>query len=203
MQCAACGSRDCLREYVEYPYPFCTKKWFDYATWRHALDTCGASWFGDRFGLNFDQWNKICKRDEKPNIRSIKQLPQRMMLRSDIFQLIVFLSLTTKVTALLIPTATIQHQTSCPKCWYTTYQRSNQSRRRFHLYLQNGSDESHDDLKVEGSSSIWNPKLRKIMGGVAAFGALETMYLTYSDLNVPGEEGLQNELLFCSSSSDS
>ena len=127
-----------------------------------------------------------------------------MMLRSDIFRLIVFLSLTTTATALLIPTATIQHQTSFPKCWYTTtYQRSNQSHRRFHLYLQNGSNESDDDLKVEGSSSIWNPNLRKIMGGVAAFGALETMYLTYSDLHVPGEEGLQNHLLFCSSSSDS
>lgn len=74
-----------------------------------------------------------------------------------------------------------------------------------HYYLTSGSNE--EDIspllpEVVGSSvlTIWNPIGRQIMGGLASLGAVETLYLTYSDLQGLSSTGNNNPLLFCSES---
>jgi len=50
-----------------------------------------------------------------------------------------------------------------------------------------------NDYQVSDDESVWSPGLRKIIGGVASLGALETGYLTYSKLAAKGT-------VFCGSS---
>ena len=136
-----------------------------------------------------------------------------MMLLSDVFvrlihvSLVVVAPLATRTTALFIPSSSSLRQTSFQKCWQRTTNTEHLLRRRraaaIPLYVKSGSGESDDAMLSEGSPSIWNPSLRKGMGGVAAFGALETMYLTYSDVYSRGDGQLPNQLLFCSSTSTS
>ena len=77
----------------------------------------------------------------------------------------------------------------------------NFQRRSTRLFLATETDDKNvveNDWGDHEKGSIWSPRIRKVMGGLAAFGVLETSYLTFKALT----GGLSTELLFCSASSD-
>lgn len=71
--------------------------------------------------------------------------------------------------------------------------RPTKRKRRHTSFLRSSSSDNVNSENEEENDNptfadtCWNPKLRKVMGGLAAFGALETAYLTASELqgNVP------------------
>lgn len=46
----------------------------------------------------------------------------------------------------------------------------------------NDNDTTNDDTLLGTSQKIWNPSLRRVVGGMASIGILETSYLTYTKL---------------------
>jgi uncharacterized membrane protein len=67
------------------------------------------------------------------------------------------------------------------------------------LFLATTTDDKDDDGGdfVLNGVSVWSPKIRKVMAGIASFGAIETMYLTFVELT----EDPTTKLPFCSTES--
>jgi uncharacterized membrane protein len=82
-----------------------------------------------------------------------------------------------------------------------TRKRCDLERRRSTLTIltigTDGNDGNIDESLLD-RSSVWRPNLRKVMGGIAAFGTLETVYLTFVEVT----SGPKGQLLFCSSLSE-
>jgi uncharacterized membrane protein len=75
------------------------------------------------------------------------------------------------------------------------------SRRRFpHLFLAAETEDkniSGNDLAAH-EVPIWDPRIRKVMGGIAALGTIETLYLTFMEVT----KRAATDLPFCSVFSD-
>jgi uncharacterized membrane protein len=61
-----------------------------------------------------------------------------------------------------------------------------------------GINSDNDDSSYNNNNAVWSPNLRRIMGGIASLGAIETGYLTYAKLFGGNNNG---GLLFCGESS--
>jgi uncharacterized membrane protein len=87
----------------------------------------------------------------------------------------------------------------------TTKIRHQQRRITTKISLSNDDDDDDDDdinndndNNYNNNNAVWSPNLRRIIGGIASLGAIETGYLTYAKL-FGGSNG--GGLLFCDESS--